>query len=441
MRASGRRHECALICNVEEYQFSPHYRSVVFGVFKGDKMTQREAALEVDEYSEKDRILALVGPWLKNKGDELMFRSVLAHFGAARIGAPAHLWPTGVPAELVPMLEPPTWADFANRSRWRNPIGLLRLAAKGAVLSLKPSHSIALSGRVHTDRATSLLDCSGFGYGDAWTTRRMTKRYEYYSRLKVGGAQIVMLPQALGPFEDREMRDAAKMLFSTCALIFARDADSYQHLKQLGLDDDVLLRQAPDISHLLPGKPPKDPKVWSRCVCIVPNARMLDRTETARASAYLDFLIDAVETAHALDFKPVLVLHETNDQAIIDTINHRFRNALRVIDEDAETTKGIFSCCHAVVASRYHALVSCLSQGLPCIGTSWTHKYDRLFEEYQHERFLVSPEGDRDQRRERLREVLGELGHTAAAARLTSLAIIQKEKVNSMWREVDEMLL
>lgn len=385
----------------------------------------------------KKQLLALVGPWVLNKGDALMFRSVMEHFRSVRIGAPAHLWPAGVPEGVTPLLTGPTAEEI--RGNATRPLRLMRSVAKGAVLSMPAHRTIPLTGRAHLREATGVLDCSGFGYGDDWTTPRMITRAETYAALKSKGARIAVLPQALGPFERPDMREAAEALFSLADLIFARDADSLRHLQGLDLGGGPVLRQAPDISHLLPPVPPHDPAIWRRRVAIVPNTRMLDKTGPERAAAYLDFLVDAVQAARRHGFEPVIVLHEANDGHTIAALNQRLEMPLAVLDEDAETTKGILDACHAVVASRYHALVSCLSQATPCIGTSWSHKYDRLFEEYAHDAFLLTPEGDRAERAARLSELLDHASRDRIAAALAPHAARQKSGVAAMWAEVDAL--
>ena len=381
--------------------------------------------------------LALVGPWILNKGDDLMFRAILERYGDRPLGAPRELWPAGVPAPLVPLMLPPHAGEF--RAALARPAALAGLAAKRALLAVAGSQVPRRFGAASAEALGALLDCSGFAYGDAWSPRRMHRRAGYYARLRQDGVRIVFLPQAFGPFERPEMREAAERLFALADLIYARDADSLAHLQGLDLPRRVRLDRAPDITHLLEGRPPRDAG-WTDRVAIVPNARMIDRTPPERAAAYLDFLARAAELARAEGCAPHVVIHESNDGAIVAALNDRLAAPMPIHDADAPATKGLLGACRAVVGSRYHALVGALSQAVPVIGTSWSHKYDRLFEEYGHGDFLLRPESDGERLEARLRAVLRHPDRSALVARLGAAATAQKSRVRAMWDGVDALL-
>lgn len=384
-------------------------------------------------------LLALVGPWLLNKGDVLMMRSVLEHYPKTPIGAPREFWVGGLPANLVvPVSRLPEASEL--RRSLRRPRTFVHLAAKWASLSMPPALSLRLTGRVGAQRVTGLLDSSGFAYGDPWPPGRALQRAEYYRALRRRGVPIVLLPQAFGPFRKPEVREAARALASCCDMIVARDVDSRAHLEDLDLDERVRLRCSPDITHLLDGTPPPDPEAWARRVCIVPNTRMVDRTTPEHGAAYLDFLMEAVAQIRAADLEPWFVLHEENDAPLLRDLNCRFERPLPILDEDALVTKGIFACCRAVVSSRYHALISALSHATPVIGMSWSHKYERLFEEYEHGDYMLSPEASPELRASRLAALLEDPERARIVERLGRIATRQKTRVSEMWAEADAVI-
>ncbi len=386
-----------------------------------------------------DPRLALVGPWILNKGDDLMLRSVLARYGDRPIGAPRELWPTGVPDPLRPLMLPPPFGEVRSALAAKRPGLAARLGTKRALLAAAQRRAPRWFGTAPAHRLGALLDCSGFAYGDAWSPARMVQRHGYYAALRRRGVRIVFLPQAFGPFEVPQVRAAARRLFALGDLIYARDADSLAHLQSLDLPGRVRLGRAPDISHLLPGDPPEEAE-WAGRVAIVPNARMIDRAPPDRGAAYLDFLARAAEIARAEGCDPHVLVHESNDAAIVAALNDRLDRPLPVHDLDAGLTKGILGACRAVIASRYHALVSSLSQGMPALGTSWSHKYDRLFEEYGHEDALLRPERDADRLEAHLQAAIRDPDRAARRDRIAAAAAAQKDRVRAMWEEVDALL-
>ena len=53
-----------------------------------------------------------------------------------------------------------------------------------------------------------------------------------------------------------------------------------------------------------------------------------------------------------------------------------------VTDLNALEVKGLISSAFLVISSRYHGVASALNSCVPCLATSWSHKYKELYSDY-----------------------------------------------------------
>ena len=395
----------------------------------------------------------LVGPWLKNNGDGLNLWSVLEHFaGRARVGVSSMLGGESLPAdaELTWVKWPMPMRELAGHVLRRDAGQVLRGVKHRLALSALPETVLAGRGLMDGRKMAGLLDCSGFAYGDVWSLPRVERRIQQYARVKAHGGKLVMLPQAFGPFTLPEVRERCGELLRMCDLVFARDRVSLEHVEGLeGMRGRVAL--APDVTHLLAGRAGwggagvGEAEAWGRRVLIVPNARMLDRTEAEVAEGYEALVGRAVGAARRAGLEPVLMVHEANDRGLADRLARRFGgveggSGLGVVQEDALVSKALIAESFAVIGSRYHSLISALSSGVPAVGTSWHHKYEELFDDYGQGEFLISPADDVSRQEEVLGRLLDAGSRESAAARVAERAAAQKRRVVEAWSEVDGCL-
>src|SRR5690606_16707582 len=116
---------------------------------------------------------------------------------------------------------------------------------------------------------------------------------------------------------------------------------------------------------------------------IVPNCRMLDKTDQATRDAYLPFLIKCTEHLLRKNARPFVLVHEgKDDRALADKLSAAVGGIPVIEEKGALQIKGILGACSGTLGSRFHGLVSALSQGVPALATGWSHKYQMLFEDY-----------------------------------------------------------
>ena len=237
-----------------------------------------------------------------------------------------------------------------------------------------------------------VFDFSGFQYSDQWgslATRLMSRSVQSF---KSGKKKFIILPQSFGPFENISNRKNIQIIVDGADLIFAREETSYNYLiSECGNKDAI--RIAPDFTNLVESIEISQPEIPEGSVFFIPNMRMLDKTDEKCRSAYLPFLAKCVKYTRGKGLLPVILLHETLEDI---SVANRLISALGfqipiITHEDPRILKGFIKRAFLLIGSRYHALISGLSQSVPTIATGWTHKYGELMKYYGCQASLVSP--------------------------------------------------
>ena len=247
----------------------------------------------------------------------------------------------------------------------------------------------SLSGNVKLKDINLVLDVSGFAFGDKFGKMPLNNLNTQIAFFKEKRIPYVMLPQALGPFSG-DLKKIAKEAFQDADLIFARDNISYQNLKSLNLPSNKC-KQASDITLSLntEEKLPIRFSSFKPFCSIVPNVRMLDKADESWKNNYERAIKNAVDTIlNNSDFNVLILVHSTTiggDATLAEQIYANFKDNKRVkldTDENPLVLKKILKDSELLIGSRFHALASALSSSTPSIATSWLHKYEMLFADY-----------------------------------------------------------
>ena len=308
-----------------------------------------------------------------NKGAELMLHAVLQKIQKACpegkfVMAPFRAAPYIKRAQLGLLQKAWLWR---YRLQW------------GGLGALVPKKIRQMYGVVLDSEINIVLDVAGYAHGDQWGSRSCDELANSCKRWHKQGTKVILLPQALGPFTSARIKDRIMRVVDNIDLIFPRDTISYQHLTEVvGVRSNIII--APDFTNLLEGILPSDFDVDKNKFCIIPNYRMIDRTSPEQSAAYLPFMVKCAQYLLAKRLKPFLLVHEGyNDLKLARQINEATHGSMAIVQESHPLKiKGILGACEGTIGSRFHGLVSALSQGVPSLSTGWSHKYRTLLNQY-----------------------------------------------------------
>ncbi|MGJ5642469.1 polysaccharide pyruvyl transferase family protein [Formosa sp. S-31] len=246
-------------------------------------------------------------------------------------------------------------------------------------------------GLIRPSNIDLVLDAGGFQFSDLWENRYAEKGNtndvirEYYRKLKSKGAKIVFLPQAFGPFNEKLSRERIEIIHEYADLMYARDNTSLKYLTDIvGVSSKIKL--ASDFTNLYkPSVPLVNLLPQGEYIGIIPNQKMITHTDSSVSNNYFDFLLKLCNKLVENGEKIVLLNHEgKGDFEIIKKLNSKLpEKVITLTDLNAAEVKAVISRFKLLVSSRFHGVVSGLSQGIPTFCTGWSHKYEELLNDYQ----------------------------------------------------------
>ena len=351
--------------------------------------------------------ILIAGGGLVNKGAEAMVRCV-QHGILPRIGDA-----TGSLATSVDYPED----QLQGLSNWYNPFGSrlkciqFALLQSLGLLAHWPFRS-ALGRYARTDagaRIDAVIDISGYSYHDRFSSQRGKIR-QLVSAHRVGtwdifpllGIPVFYMPQAWGPFNTPEGRLLGDRVVRGASMVFARDAHSYQCLRELPSFCDTKVRMASDIAFTFRGAPASVGQGLldefgcapdgSPLIGLIPNMRVYERTpHQGTNNVYVRCLCTVADYfVQEHSARVVLMPHEIrsrggaalDDRYLCQVVSQGVAQPERVVaamgEYSAEQLKSMIGQMDLVISSRFHSIIAALSLRRPVIAVSWSHKYPEL---------------------------------------------------------------
>ena len=283
-----------------------------------------------------------------------------------------------------------------------------------------------------------VLDASGFAYSDHWGSNDTLVAANYFEKLKQkNGSKIILLPQAFGPFTSEKIKKVFRKVVGNADLVFPRDDISYKYVIELAGEQDKII-QAPDFTNLLNGSMPESFQGNEGSICIIPNYRMIDKTYSDLSDRYIPFIAKCINEFLSVGERPFFLIHEgAKDLWLAKEINKYCSISIDIIHEtDPLAIKGLIKECKGVVGSRFHGLVSSLSQGIPTLAVGWSHKYDMLFKDYNFPQGYLSLDMSEGKMSQMIKVLSDQDELNTLRKTLSSASKEQKQLSKKMWEQV-----
>ena len=325
-------------------------------------------------------LIEIKGVQFVNKGASLMLRAVVDRLRAVVPGVEFALTPgPNAPFQRV--------AGMGAWQRLRLPGAPFDADAACYRLPRRVRDVARRYGIVMEPDVSAVLDASGFAYGAAWGNAALDSTAEELERLAKHGKPYVFLPQAFGPFADAPAARRFGHALSRAALICAREPESRDHLARLAGQPLPNLEVFPDFTLTAPGQSEAAARwgVDRSTALLIPNEHMRGplNPDPAWRSGYIALVAALAARLAERGFSVRVLNHEGRTDAAACAELRAATGSPPVIDEeDPLALKGVIGAAGLTVCSRYHGCVSSMSQGVPCLGTAWSHKYQALFDEF-----------------------------------------------------------
>ena len=271
--------------------------------------------------------------------------------------------------------------------------------------------------------------CGLWGSTPKWWERILKKQYK-------NGSKIIFLPQAFGPLEMEETREAIKILNMYATIIMPRERVSLNYLKSSGLVDMSKVKMYSDFTCLVEGRFPKKYEHLQNGICIIPNVRMVDRG-VITMDKYKELIREIILKGKLSGHTVYLLNHEgAGDEKIAYMLSDMLNNEIEVVTGlNALEVKGLIASAYLVVSSRFHGVASSLNTCVPCLATSWSHKYQELFKDYGIEGNVL-PLNDLKAALIKVEELIDKNNNTAERNKLSIIVPKVKEETKAMWKMI-----
>lgn len=328
--------------------------------------------------------IILSGVETNNKGAELMLYAILQEIEKRHPEATVYL-PVGSVRQGLDYLQTKVDVRYKPFEKFNNLLERLRIKR---VLNKVGVHPLCFTDIYTLPRVDYFIDGSGLRFSDKMSasTKIESRRWKaLLSKNKKAGAKVVFLPQAFGPFDKPTTRQTISYVNQHADIIFSREAISTKYLESSGMVDMQKVFECPDFTVLVSGIIPSQFENLKDAICIIPNMQMVDQGVLSEEE-YVIYLKKIMESLLSVGEEVFLLNHQGKRDEVLGRKCEASMGGGRVkflTGLNALEVKGLISQSKMVITSRFHGAVSALNSCVPCLATSWSHKYEELFKTYK----------------------------------------------------------
>lgn len=236
-----------------------------------------------------------------------------------------------------------------------------------------------------------IIDISGYNIGNKWD---LETHESYFNNIRLAckfHIPMALMPQSFGPFDYKSNKDYLKSAISKLLaypkVVFAREGEGYDYLKEMGLSNvelstDLVLQNTGICKDNVLRKELKlnIPVISTENnVGIIPNSQCLEHGNKEKITNLYREILNSLLAAG----KEIYIFrHSREDLAVCKMVYELASDHARVhlIEND-------FSCLEYdewiknfdyIIASRFHAIVHAYRGLVPCILLGWAVKYQAL---------------------------------------------------------------
>lgn len=238
----------------------------------------------------------------------------------------------------------------------------------------------------------------------------------------LSGVPVIKLAQAMGPFHNPINRLLSGIFLPKCSKIFARGYITENNLRQIKLvnveraadiafsfkNSDSLTDENEDLVEELEHRLVEMRKQNLQIIAISPSSLVY-----GKSPSYLQKLRDLVLRMDNPDIRFVVYANSNNqsstkarnnDLYVIRILQDKLKKELpeevyrritwAIWNINSHGIRRILNLCDLLITSRFHAMVSGLSLGVPTLVVGWSHKYQETLADFGLDKYSVDFENE-----------------------------------------------